>query len=375
MRGVIRLLHLADVHLGAAYSGFEPAAAVRRDEVLAAFRTLPDVAASESVDAVLLCGDLFDSPRPSDRFIAVARDVSRRFEEAGVPIFAVPGNHDSVALNPSLYEEALPGAHVFAEPAFGPPRSMETRVGPLHVYGLAADRAHDSDPLRTFRRADEPGVHVVLLHGALQDAPHWNAPSSLSLTHEALSAVEADYVALGDYHRFRAPSEFEGARACYAGSFAAVDIAEVGPRGFVIAEVAAGEPPVVRQLSSGVREVEHLGDVDVSTCADELDVVEILGGLVTEGVIPVVRLTGEPDFPLDSEKVRTNLVERFGCARIEDATRFFASARLAEIAQERTIAGHVARLGQRRLEDARDPEERFARERALRIALRSLGVG
>ncbi len=371
---MIRLLHLADVHLGAVYSGFEPIAERRGEEVLAAFRTIPDVAATEKVHAVLVCGDLFDGPRPSERCIAVARDVSRRLQEAGLPVFAIPGNHDSAVLNPSLYGEALPGAQVFSEPAFGPPFTVETHGGPLHVYGIAADPAHNSDPLGSFRRSAEPGVHVVLLHGALQDAPHWAAPSSLSLTHDRLSEIEADYLALGDYHRFRPPTEFDRAPACYSGSFAAVDIAENGARGFAIAEVASGQPPVVRHISSGVREVEHLGEVDVSTCSDELDVAEMLGERAPEGCIPVVRLVGEPTFPLDSQKVRTNLEERFGCVRLEDATRFFASTRLAEIAQERTIAGHVARLGLRRLEESQPPEQRLEGERALRIALRSLGV-
>jgi DNA repair exonuclease SbcCD nuclease subunit len=358
---VIRLLHLADVHLGAAYSGFEPIAENRRDEVLTAFRGLPDVAVAEDVHAVLVCGDLFDGPRPSERCLAVTRQVSRRFQEAGLPIFAIPGNHDSAVLNPSLYEDALPGAEVFSEPVFCPPRTVETRGGPLHVYGIAADRALSSDPLGSFRRSDQPGVHVVLLHGALQDAPHWGEPSSLSLLPERLAEIHADYLALGDYHRFRSPAEFKQAPACYAGSFAAVDIAEDGAKGFVIAEVGAAAPPAVRHVSSGVREVKRLGEVDISTCADELAVVEMLGERAPEGCIPFVQLIGEPAFPLDSQKVRTNLEERFGCVRIEDATRFFASTRLAEIAQERTIAGHVARLGQRRLEETQDPERRLER--------------
>lgn len=369
-----RLLHLADVHLGAAYSGFEPIAELRREEVLAAFRALPDLAVAEEVNAVLVCGDLFDGPQPSERCIAVTRDVARRLVEAGVPLFAIPGNHDAISLNRSLYQEALPGAQVFSSPAFGQPCSVQTEGGPLHVYGLAADPALDSDPLASFRRSENAGVHVVLLHAAVQDAPHWEAPSSLSLTHEDLSGIDADYLALGDYHRFRAPAEFGGAPACYAGSFAAVDVAESGPKGFVIADLSPGEPPVVRHVSSGVREVERLDDIDVSTCADEHAVVALLGERMTEDRIPVVRLVGEPAFPLDSEKVRTNLEERFGCVRIEDGTRFFASSRLAEIAQQRTVAGHVARLGQRRLEETEDSEERLVRERALRIALRSLGV-
>jgi DNA repair exonuclease SbcCD nuclease subunit len=372
---VIRLLHLSDAHLGAAYSGFGPVAETRRKEVLEAFRGLPDAADEHGVHAVVVCGDLFDGPEPDERILAAVREVSRRLQEAGRPVFAVPGNHDSISLDPSLYANALPGAHLFTEPIFAEPAVADTQAGPLTVYGFAYDRARESDPLSSFRRADMPGVHVVLLHGAVPDAPHWGEPSSLSLPAEGLAGLDADYVALGDYHRFRSPDEFgAGMRACYAGSFAAVDIAEEGSRGYVVADVESGTPPRVRHVSSGVREVIRLGDVDVGACPDELAVAELLRERAPEASIPVARLVGEPAFPLDVEIVRVDLEERYGCVRVEDATRFYASTRLAEIAQEPTVAGHAARLGLSRVGEADDAEERIEAERALRIALRSLGV-
>ncbi len=372
---MIRLLHLADAHLGAAYSGFEPVAEARRDEVVGAFRGLPDAAEKAGAHAVVLCGDLFDGPRPGERLLAAVREVSRRLQESGRPVLAIPGNHDAISLNPSLYADALPEAHLFLEPSFGPARRVETVAGSLNAYGIAYDRTRDENPLSSFRRSQEPGVHVVLLHGAVPDAPHWSEPASLSLPPERLAELEADYVALGDYHRFRPPDAFGSAsRACYAGSFAAVDIAEDGPRGYVIADVGEGEPPRVRHVSSGVREVARLGDVDVGAVPNELAVAELLRSRIPPDTVPVVRLVGEPAFPLDAEKVRLDLQERYGCVRLEDATRFYASARLAEIARERTVAGHVARLGLCRAEAAEDPEGRLDAERALRIVLRSLGV-
>lgn len=372
---MIRLLHLADAHLGAAYSGFEPVAEARRKEVLEAFRRLPEAAEEHAVHAVIVCGDLFDGSKPDERLVAAVREVSRSLQESGRPVFAIPGNHDSSSLNPSLYENALPGAHIFTEPVFTEPAIADTEAGPLSVYGFAYDRRSESDPLSSYRRSDTPGVHVVLLHGAVPDAPHWGEPSSLRLPTEELAGLDADYVALGDYHRFRPPEEFgAGIPACYAGSFAAVDIAEDGPRGYVVADVRSGAPPRVRHVSSGVREIIRLGDVDVGGCPDELAVAQVLRQRAPEGSIPVARLVGEPAFPLDAEIVRFDLEERYGCVRVEDATRFYASTRLAEIAQEPTVAGHVARLGLRRVAASEDAEETIETERALRIALRSLGV-
>lgn len=370
----VRLLHVADVHLGARLGAFGPRAEERRREVLDAFARLPEVVEEHGADAVLVAGDLFDGPRPEDAVMAVVQETDRRLRREGVPVFAVPGNHDAPSLDPGLYERALPGATVFEEPAFGPPASVEVGDAGLHVYGLAYDPAEEPDPLSTFRRAEVAGLHVVLLHGSVPDAPHWKGGRSLQLPEERLAALEVDYLALGDYHRFRPPAEFGGAPACYAGSFAALDLTETGRRGPVLVELGTGSEPRVQPLDSGVAPVVRPDPFDVTRFSDEDGVAEAVSERVPEGGIPVVRLSGEPGFPLDAEAVRRRLEARFGFASVEDETRFFASERLAELARRNTVAGHVARLGLERVETAEGGEARAIAERGLRIALRLLEV-
>ena len=230
---MMRILHLADVHLGASFASFGPYAAERAEAVLAAFRDLPDVARRQEVHAVLVAGDLFDSPRPDERVAAEAREVFRRLVEVVPSVFLVPGNHDPLVF-PGPYADLPREAHVFGAPEPGDPESVETEAGPLHVYGFAYDFAHEPDPLARFRRTEADGVHVALLHGAVRDVPHWTGGDSLRLSKAELGALEVDYIALGDYHRFRPPAEFaaDGSiPACYCGSFAALDHTEAGPRG------------------------------------------------------------------------------------------------------------------------------------------------
>lgn len=371
---MLRLLHAADVHLGARLGAFGGLAEERRREVLEAWARLPEVAERTGAGAVLVAGDLFDGPRPEDGVLAVVQETARRLRRAGVPIFAVPGNHDAPSLEPGLYGRALPEATVFEQPVFGPPATVEVGDVPLHVYGLAFDPAEEPDPLSTFRRAELPGVHVVLLHGSVPDAPHWEGGRSLPLPPERLADLPVDYVALGDYHRFRPPDEFDGAPACYAGSFAAVDLTETGRRGPVLVELEAGSAPRVELLDSGVAPVVRPEPLDVTRFPDEEAVAEAAADPVPADAVPVVRLSGEPGFPLDAEAVRRRLEARFGFASVEDETRFFASDRLTELARRNTVAGHVARLGLRRVEAAEGGEERAVAERGLRIALRLLEV-
>ena len=369
-----RLLHVADVHLDAPLGGFGREAEGRRAETLDAFRALPDVAEEHAVDALVIAGDLFDRPRPSETTIIAVRETVRRLAEREIPVFAVPGNHDARALNPGLYPAALDGATAFEAPRFGAPARVTLEGGDLLVYGLAYDAAEEPDPLSTFRRApDAESIHVVVLHGSIPGAPHWEGGSSLPLPLDRLAALGADYLALGDLHRFRGPDELDGLPAAYPGSFAAVDFTETGFHGPLVVDLEPGAAPRIRRLGSGVREVADPVRVDVSACADDREVAEAVFRLAPAGAFPVVTLEGEPAYPLDPDAVQAILEERAGATMLRDESRFFDPARLAEMARQNTIVGHVARLGLEWIEDA-SGEERVALEQGLRIALRVMEV-
>jgi len=389
---MLRLLHLADIHLGASFSAFGRLAASRQIAVLDAFRSIPELAKREGAHAILIAGDLFDRPQPPDAVLAAARETLRRMVEAGLHVFIVPGNHDPITMHPHPYRDLPPGVCFFAEPVFREPVSVETPAGPLNVYGIAFDPAKEREPLRTFRRADLPGAHVVLLHGSVQGTPHWSAsPNVLKLTTDALAALGVDYIALGDHHRPRLPHEFDAAGslpACYSGCFAALDLTETGPRGCLVVDIEPGRPPVVRQVPSAVPRVEDVGEVDVSALESDAAVADAVAtALAAAGAeaaapspdqpaaaIPVVRLVGTPAFPLDPDRVRQHLAERFGHADVRDDSHYYASARLDALEQTDTVAGHVVRLGRHRIASAATDVQRRIAERALRIALSALEV-
>lgn len=371
----MKLLHLADVHVGAKLTAFGDVAASRVEAVLEEFRQLPDRAREHGVHAVLVAGDLFDGTEPSREHLAAVRDTFRRLVEAQRPVFVVPGNHDSATFRPNPYKEDLGGATLFTDPAFGEPETVETAAGPLNVYGLCYDPAVDREPLAAYRRADRPGPHVVLLHGAVRFAPHWgDSASSLRLELERLAALDADYIALGDYHSFRPPMRFDAAGsipACYPGSFAAVDLTETGPRGYAVVTLGEGSPEV-RHHASRLPAVHDLGAIDVSRAESETEIADLVAEKTPERCYPVVTLTGEPGFPLDTDTVRIELCERLGFAVVRDGTRFYSAGILDELAEQDTVVGHVVRLGRRRIQRAPTDSERETADRALRIVLREL---
>ena len=375
---MIRILHLADVHLDASLSAFGDLCSERREAVLDAFHTLPHLAAQHDVHAVLIAGDLFDSPQPRTSTLARARETIRQTVDSGRPVFVVPGNHDSPTAHPHPYRDDLGGSRVFKEPRFRDPASITTPAGQLHVYGFAYDAAQERDPLSTFRRSDDSGLHIALFHGGFRASPQWKAsPNSLSVEPAQLQELDADYIALGDYHRFRPPEGFadDGSiPACYPGSFAAVDLTEEGARGYAVVEFAEGDNPRVTHHESGLTGVVSLRDIDVANFESDAQVADAIADQVEMDAIPVVRLIGSPRFALDGAAVCEFLCARFGHAKVVDKSLHYSSGRLDAIAEKDTIAGHVVRLGRGRIAAAKDDEAIHRADRALRIALQAIEV-
>jgi len=71
------------------------------------------VAAQEAVDAVLVAGDLFDHRAPSPEADGLVFEALVRLHEAGIPVVAIPGNHDSALRLEALSKLLTPiGVHV-----------------------------------------------------------------------------------------------------------------------------------------------------------------------------------------------------------------------------------------------------------------------
>ena len=89
----MRFIHTADIHLGKTYRN-SPGEAERYHDF---FRTLVAIVADavrESVDFVLICGDLFHTGQILPRTFARTIETLQPLKEAGIPCITIEGNHD-----------------------------------------------------------------------------------------------------------------------------------------------------------------------------------------------------------------------------------------------------------------------------------------
>ncbi|MEP7158899.1 MAG: DNA repair exonuclease, partial [Chloroflexota bacterium] len=89
-----RLLHMADVHLGARHDDLGATAAAQRERQFAAFQRAIELALTEKVDVVLICGDLFDSNSQPRRSVERAAAELGKLAARHIPVVIIPGTHD-----------------------------------------------------------------------------------------------------------------------------------------------------------------------------------------------------------------------------------------------------------------------------------------
>lgn len=88
---MLKILHTADWHLGKRLQEFS-----RLEEQRAVLEEIIEVADRESVDLVLVAGDIFDAFNPSHEAVELLFKTLRRLSNNGRrPIIAISGNHDS----------------------------------------------------------------------------------------------------------------------------------------------------------------------------------------------------------------------------------------------------------------------------------------
>ena len=155
---MLRIIHTADVHLGARHDDLGEQAAAQRERQFAAFKAAIDLALAEKVDLFLIAGDLFDSNVQPRRSVERVAAELKRLAEARIRSVIIPGTHD-VYDRASIYRAydlaALAGCAPRRRPGDGPrPRAP---VGPPR----RARRGRPRPGVRHEARAAQPAPGPV----------------------------------------------------------------------------------------------------------------------------------------------------------------------------------------------------------------------
>lgn len=286
MKG-IKILHCADLHIGAALSSLGPLSSVRNAEVLFTLGKIVALCKSEQVRLLLIAGDLFDSFSVSDETIKTIKDYFATIKETTVAI--VPGNHDYLNADSPYNEDFGENVHIFK-------KSESIEVDGVCIYGIPFLSAY-SDTF-CLPRFTEGGI--LLMHGDL-DGGNYNP-----ITEELLEKTGASYVALGHVHKFSGIKSVGKTRYCYPGCPEPLGFDELGEKGVVIGTV--GEGCSLSFLPVCKRQYKEI-TLNISECEDTGDVLAKAKSLLSgekENLIKLI-LDGECSFEPDCQLILTAL--------------------------------------------------------------------
>ena len=170
--GIIRILFLADTHLGFDLA-FRPRIERRRrgPEFFANFERALQPALQGRVDCVVHGGDLLYRSKVPARLVAMVFEPLKAVAELGVPIYLVPGNHERSAI-PHRHLAQHPQIHIFERPrCFVLQKDNFTLALSGFPFVRQGIRKGFLDQLdQTGWRDVEAAVHVLCIHQAIDGA-------------------------------------------------------------------------------------------------------------------------------------------------------------------------------------------------------------
>jgi exonuclease SbcD len=326
---MLRLLHTADVHLGARHTDLGERATILRERQFAAFRNSIELALSEDVDMFLVAGDLFDSNTQPRRSVErVAAELSR-LVRAGIRTVIIPGTHDvydgaSIYRSYDLANLARAGSDwvVVLTPYL--PETVFPQLDAI-VYGRVFDaKRSPRSPLAGLDARSDTRANwkIGMVHGALS-IPGKTDRDNVVFTEEEIARTGLDYLALGHWH-----SAIEGraGSVTYAYSGApepvALDQDRAGQVLLVTFDDSDGQRTVkIEPRRVGQTDMEKV-ELDISAIPSQPALIDAIGRYADANLVLDVRLTGlHPDeLDMDVDEVERALAPSFLRLRVRDVS-------------------------------------------------------
>ena len=211
-------VHTADLHLGYAQYGLE----ARRQDFDNVFTEIVDKTISLKPDFMIIAGDLFHQPRPSNITLENTIKSFKRLRDAGIPVLTVDGSHDSAP-------NSITGTILYPLDSAGLIHHLPRHAGACwlkpdccYVYGIPNFRTrHKTEEalphfLENNLPSPDPSMsNIFVLHGAI-DLPSVKPPYMEAELPPAILPEGFDYYAAGHVHE-RYIADFKGGVLAYSG--------------------------------------------------------------------------------------------------------------------------------------------------------------
>ena len=220
----MKIIHCSDLHLDSAMlSNLTPEKAkIRNGQLRATFARMVDFACREHVDAVLIAGDLFDTPYVSSLTAGFVLEQIRN--APNVQFFYLRGNHDE---NRDIFAgmEKPENLKTFGS-TWESIRCKDAVITAIEPEGDGWIEMYDRLQLKP------QDMNIVMLHGQIS-----TQAGQEQIALPLLKNKYIRYLALGHLHGYKKASLDLDGEYCYSGCLEGRGFDECGEKGFVLLEI------------------------------------------------------------------------------------------------------------------------------------------
>lgn len=363
----VKILHCADLHIGAVESSLGVLALRRQAETLITFEKIISLAKENDVDLLLIAGDLFNSNNVDTSIINRCFEC---FEEiSNVKIIFAAGNHDPLnAASPFVTRELPKNVYVLDTTD----SVIEFKDINTRVYGKSFKEVYMQGSTNFSLDTDNSFINLMCIHGELRGdlGSDYN-----SITSEFIKSSGMDYIALGHIHKRSDIGKVGNTFVSYPGCPEGQGFDELGEKGVYMGEISKGVcqlqfVPTAKRMHlaesvnvSGLSTANDIADGVVyelkqkysATFADNIYKITLVGSINDDTVISVPEISSRLNDILYFAKVLD---------KTETATDFNA------LAQEKSLKGIFVKNMLARINNAPD-DQKVLLKSALSIGLKA----
>ena len=363
----VKILHCADIHIGAAESSLGTLSGSRQAETLITFEKIINLAKQEQVNIMLIAGDLFNSNNVDKAF------CDRVFEcFATIPdinIVYAAGNHDPLNADSPFKKYELPKNLFVLDTVDDCVEFSELNT---RVYGKSFKEVYMKGEERFSLEVDSNFINLMCIHGELRSdmGSDYN-----SITSGFIENSGMDYIALGHVHKRTDVGKIGNTYIAYCGCPEGQGFDELGEKGIYVGTVSKDEcsltfTPVAKRM--------HISEnIDITGISNPSEIAERILEVVKQKYpdsyadnLYKIILTGEiPDGTvLSLAEISARLSGVLYFAKLRDKTEIKLD--FESIAQENTLKGIFVKNMLKKLESATNEEKPLIKS-ALNIGIKA----
>ncbi|MBQ6820071.1 MAG: DNA repair exonuclease [Clostridium sp.] len=362
----VKILQAGDLHFDTPFKDLNKnISIISKEELLEVFNEIINIAIENSINILLLTGDIFDNLTVNKKTLVFIRNQIQRI--SNIKVFISPGNHDPYN-EKSFYKmiDWPENVHIFK----GSIESIVLEDLNVVVWGAAFNEHHVRKSMLKNVNIKENYINIMTIHGDISNTDDGNQYNPITL--KDIENSKLDYIAIGHRHKFSGILRTGNTFYSYAGCPQGRGFDEVGDKGIILGEVSKGVVNLSFQRTS--KRNYYVKEIDISNSISYDEVrVKILASIKAEDRkknLYKIILTGEIEayINLKEQIILEKIKDDFYFVKVIDKTNI--KINFDSISKDYSVKGVYAK---RLLEKIKEEDcDKEILQMALKLGIQSL---